>query len=125
VATIEQRKGRDGKPTWLARVRLKGHPPQSQIFHSKTDARLWAQELEADIRAGRQLPTNAARRHTLDELIEQYRMHVLPQYGRLEQAKRQSKLRWWSDRLGARFLGDITPARIAEAKYASINKVYI
>lgn len=59
---------------------------------------------------------NEARRHTLDELIEQYRVHVLPQYGRLEQAKRGAKLRWWSDRLGARFLGDITPARIAEAK---------
>src|SRR5690349_16826858 len=109
MATIEQRKGRDGKPTWLARVRLKGRPAVSQIFKNKTSARLWAQELESDIRAGRHLPAHQAHKHTFAELVDRYRNDVLPQYGSREQSKREPRLAWWSKRLGGYFLADITP----------------
>ncbi|HVT17503.1 MAG TPA: site-specific integrase [Thermoanaerobaculia bacterium] len=97
-------------------MRLKGQPPQTATFTRKTDALLWAQRVEADIRAGRHFPGNEARKRTLAELIERYRREVLPQYGRREQKQRSSKLAWWSSKLGTRLLSDLTPAAISEAK---------
>jgi len=53
MAQIEKRVGRDDKVHWRARVRLKGGAKQSETFARKTDAVLWAQQMEAAIRAGR------------------------------------------------------------------------
>jgi integrase len=115
MACIEERKGKKGS-SWRVQVRVKGHPVQTETFARKTDAVRWAQQIEADFRAGRHVPTSQARRRTLAELIAAYRQRVLPQYGAGERKRRASKLGWWDHRLGAWFLSDLTPARIAECR---------
>ena len=111
MATYRQR-----GDSWEVQVRRKGHAYQVEAFSRKTDAVKWARKIESEIDAGRRPVRNRA--HTLDELIERYRLHVLslPEYSLLERSKRESKLRWWSARLGKRLLRDIRPSDIADAK---------
>ncbi len=53
MATVTKRTAGKGEVRYLAQAGLKGHPPQSRTFERKTDASRWAQQVEADIRAGR------------------------------------------------------------------------
>jgi len=115
MAYVQERKGKRGS-SWRVQVRVKGRPVQTETFDRKTDAVRWAQQIEADLRAGRHLPVAEARRRTLSELIAAYRRSILPQYGPGERKRRASKLDWWDRRLGAWFLSDLTPARIAECR---------
>lgn len=50
MATFDQRRGKDGKLVY--RARLKGHPIQTATFPRLTDARTWAQRTEAAILEG-------------------------------------------------------------------------
>ena len=115
MAYVQERKGKRGS-SWRVQVRVKGRPVQTETFDRKTDAVRWAQQIEADLRAGRHLPVAEARRRILSELIAAYRRSILPQYGPGERKRRASKLDWWDRRLGAWFLSDLTPARIAECR---------
>ena len=77
MPSIEKREGLDGKISYRAYVRLRGHPKQSGTFKRLSDARKWAQKTEAEIRDGRYFPANAAKKHTLAEMIESTHGHVL------------------------------------------------
>jgi integrase len=116
MAQIEPRTGRGGKTSWRARVRLKGGASQSETFARKTDALLWAQQMEADIRAGRAFHGTEARRRTVSELVARYRAEVLPQYSSREQRWRNQKLAWWEGQLGHARLASITPPTISGCK---------
>lgn len=72
MANIQARKAKDGSTSFRVQVRLRGHPPISRSFERRTDARLWAQQMEASIRKGDALPTNEARKHTLGALVDRY-----------------------------------------------------
>jgi hypothetical protein len=75
----------------------------------------WAQRTEGDLRAGRHLSFNEARRRTVTELLDRYRTEVLPQYSRREQAQRLGKLGWWGRQLGALRLADLSAASISKS----------
>jgi integrase len=115
MAVIEARRGTDGRASYRAKVRLKGHPPQTATFERKTDAKRWAQQTEAAIREGRHFKTAEAKRKTLADLIDRYEREVLPHKGKATRINQGAQLRWWRDQLGAYALADITPARITEA----------
>ena len=70
MATIERRVDAEGKTHYRVKVRLRGYPHQTATFKGKTDAKIWAQKTESDIRAGRHFSAAEARRHTLAELID-------------------------------------------------------
>ncbi|MCP4664280.1 MAG: hypothetical protein GY856_53530 [bacterium] len=57
---------------------VKGHPPQSRTFATKTRAKAWARQTEAAIEEGRAGPAAEARQRTVAELIERYIRDVLP-----------------------------------------------
>ncbi|HEV3459798.1 MAG TPA: site-specific integrase [Thermoanaerobaculia bacterium] len=116
MAQIEQRVGRGGEVHWRARVRVKGGAPQCETFARKTDAVLWAQQREADIRAGRAFHGSEARRKTLADLAGRYRAEVLPQYSAREQGWRGQKLAWWETRLGHLRLAEVAPSTITASK---------
>jgi integrase len=116
MATIQQCRGRKGRVSWRALVRRKGYATQTATFERKTDASDWAQQIEAAMRAGRAVIGAEARRYTLGDLLARYREQVVPQYGPVEQRKREGRLRWWGESLGHARLADITPAAIAERK---------
>ncbi|HIG0326610.1 TPA: tyrosine-type recombinase/integrase [Legionella pneumophila] len=115
MANIEERIGKDGKPKYRVKVRLKGFPTQQATFDRKTDARRWAQQTEAAIREGRHFKTTEAKRRTLSEMIERYIKDVTPH------KPKNSKntilhLKWWQEELGQYSLADVTPALVAEKR---------
>lgn len=114
MASISKRTAQDGSVTFAVQVRLKGAPAQSATFTRLTDAKQWAASTESAIREGRHFKAIEAKRRTLKELIDRYKADVLPQK---KNAKNQKlHYNWWSDKLGAYLLCDVTPARIAEMR---------
>ena len=66
MATIQERKKKNGKVTYTATIRVKGHPPISATFDRKSDANRWIQETEPKIRQGRYFEEREAQKHTLN-----------------------------------------------------------
>ncbi len=114
MATIEKRTS-DGRTSYRAKIRLKGHSPESATFERVTDARKWAQATEAAIREGRYFQTAEAKKHTLKELIDRYVVEVLPKKPRSAKDQTQ-QLSWWSDAIGHLMLSDVTQSRIVECR---------
>ncbi|GBE29091.1 transposase from transposon Tn916 [bacterium BMS3Bbin04] len=95
-------------------MRIQGHPTQYATFDRLTDAKQWANQNDADLKAGRHLPTVESKRHTLADLIERYENTVL--LHKKDPRNQQRQLKWWRERYGKRLLSDITPALITEAR---------
>jgi integrase len=112
MATINKHVALDGSITHRVRIRLKGHPLQTASFPRLTDARRWAQQMEAAIREGRFFRTRESQRHTLAELIDRYTADVLPSKRDTRNPTRH--LAWWRAHLGARLLADLSPPLLAE-----------
>jgi integrase len=110
MATISKRINADGSTSYKVQIRLKGYPPESASFERLTDAKQWAQRLEADMRAGRHFGT--ARRHTFSELANEYMPH----------AKDKMRLNYWISVFGQNLLSEITPARISIERDRLLNE---
>ena len=115
MAVIEKRKTKDGETHYRVKIRLKGHPPQTETHHRLGDAKRWAQETEAAIREGRHFKNSEAKKHTLGQLIDRYIRDVLPKKEK-SQKKQTAQLLWWKEQIGSYLLADVTPALIAEKR---------
>lgn len=113
MASIEKRKTKDGKLIFRVKVRLKGFPEQSASFERLTDAKRWAQQVEAAIREGRHFKTSEAKKRTLNEAINRYLQYVMPAKPKSERCQ-TGQISWWKDNLGQYSLADTTPALIAQ-----------
>ena len=114
MASLEERKSKDGKITYRVKIRLKGYPTQTATFERKTDAKKWVQQTESAIREGRHFRTVEAKRHTLSQLIDKYIADVLP---RLKSAKQRIRhLEWWKKEIGEYTLADVKPPLIVECR---------
>jgi integrase len=125
MATIEERRHPDGKVSYRARIRLPGRPQVSETFARKTDARLWAQRREAELRQSRSIPV----RRTVAQAIEHYLKHELHLLADSERPNRVRQLDWWRERLGGRVLTELGPAEVREClralsnrKFATVNR---
>ena len=74
MATIEKR----GKFQWRAKVRRKGHPPQSGTFDTKGAAYAWARQVETEMDTGVFVSRLEAERTTLREALDRYEREVTP-----------------------------------------------
>ena len=115
MATIQERKRKDGNITYRAQIRLKGYPIQTATFRRKTDAKKWAAQTESAIQEGRHFKTTESKRHTLKDLVDRYIKDVLPNKPK-SKYKQTNQLNWWKDQIGIYNLFDITPALIAECR---------
>jgi len=122
VATIDERKSKNGKITYRARVRLKGYPLQTATFDRKTDARKWIAATESAIREGRHFKTSESKKHTLGEAIERYKREVLPRKPK-SAVKQAQQLDWWKDQIGAYILADCTTSVISEYRSKLSNEL--
>jgi integrase len=95
---------------------MRGHPPVSASFKSRTDARKWAQDTESAIRNGRYFPTHEAKRHTLAELIDRYLGLTKEKREPAYYERKKALLGCWRDALGDYSLAQLTPALIAEQR---------
>ena len=113
MATIEKRTSLDGTTSYRAKVRLKGYPAQNATFSRLTDAKKWVQDTESAIREGRHFKTNAAKKHTVKELINRYFEEILSR--KIKGVSDQTtQLNWWKDKIGSFLLSDINTALIIE-----------
>lgn len=117
MATIRRRIGKDGKAHYQAQVRVKGNLPQSATFRRRTDAKNWAQTVEATLRSGKYLPTAEERRKTVGDLVRRFAEEKLPERAKRDQPRLRRQLEWWGEQLGWETqLQRVTPAAIVEVK---------
>lgn len=121
MATIQERKNRNGKTSYRAIVRLKGVPPQTATFVRKTDARNWAHRVETEVRERRYFPKAIAGNHNLAEAITRYLEDVMPRKSRSAYTQK-GQLQWWSNELGVYSLADLTPDFIIGARDRLLKK---
>lgn len=100
MASIRERKDKDGVKTFHVQIRIRGFPPQTKTFTKKTIAKQWAEQTELEIRAGRYMPTALAQRRLARDLIQRYRTSILPQKKEKQRKDYAHHLDWWENRLG-------------------------
>lgn len=122
MATIQERKKKNGKITFTATIRIKGYPPLSATFDRKTDANRWIQENESLMKQGRYLKDYEAQKHTLNELIDRYITTELPKRNPIDHKKYKTMLEWWKQHIGKYLLSKITPAILSECKEKLITE---
>jgi len=116
MASIDERKDKNGNTTgYRVQVRIKGASPQRATFLRRTDAKLWAQQIESDIRQGKHFKTTEAKKHSLGQLIDRYMRDVLPTKRKCIQ-RQGTQLLWWKQQIGAVLLSNVTPALIGEQR---------
>jgi len=72
MAYIHKRTDSTGKVKYRVQVRLKGHPIQSATFARRTDAKIWGQKTEAELRDKKYFGSNEAKNKTLSDMIDRY-----------------------------------------------------
>lgn len=111
MATIQKRRGVNGKETYTVTIRSKGLPSQTATFDRLTDAKRWSASTESAIREGRYLHAVEAKRHSLADVIDRYL-----EDSTVKQITRDDYrpfLLWWRKEAGYLKLHDLTPARIS------------
>ena len=116
MATIRERTSSSGRKSYHVQIRVRGFPPQTHSFDTKTEAKQWAAYVETELRAGRYMPVALARRYTVAMMLEEYRERVLIPLKPQELSTQGPQLDWWIKKLGAYSLADITPAAIAKCR---------
>ncbi len=92
-------------------VKRSGFPLASRTFDHKTEAKIWARQVEAEMDRGQYLPPAESQGILVRDLIDRYRRDILP-------AKRgkhfKPALRVLEDRFGKYSVAALSPRRIAE-----------
>src|SRR5262249_48375648 len=78
MATIDVRKGPDGKVAYRARVRRKGYATHTAPFTTRAEAKKWITITEGAIFEQRHFPAKASTQRTLGDMIERYLREILP-----------------------------------------------
>lgn len=115
MAYIQKRQHPNGHITYRARIRINSMPDKSATFSTRTQAKIWAQKMEADIRQGRYFPKQEDKERTFGEFIDRYIEKELPKTPK-SLAKQTSQLLWWKKHLGSYFLCHISPSMLAELR---------
>jgi len=107
---IKEKNLQNGSKRFYAEIQLKGFPRLTATFSRKSDARLWIQKTESELRCGRNQIVTESRKFTFKDAVQRY---VKEQS--ISVVKR-GHLQWWEKELGHNFLKDIRPSVIAEKK---------
>ena len=115
MPSVQRRVSPNGKVSYRAMVRLKGHRTKTATFPKKTDAVVWAQETETRYRQSRYFPDRLIESETyaLSDLLDRYKSEVLP--GKRDK-NQPGQLEWWKLQLGDYRLKDLTPSLVARLR---------
>lgn len=116
MATIEERKRKNGKSNWRVRIRVKGSETITKTFERKTDATEWACREEAKIKEGINFPKRKLKNLTVGEIIDQFMDLKLNQYKPKMQTELKKHLAWWKEEIGKLYLSSITTATLVECR---------
>ncbi|MGH8832637.1 MAG: site-specific integrase [Polaromonas sp.] len=103
MAALEQRES----GYWQVKVRRKGWPSQSKTFRTKTEAEMWARQIESEMDRGAFVSRAAAERTTVEHLAKTFREGYAPKHYR--GAAWKHKLDRLVERLGKYSLAALTP----------------
>jgi integrase len=95
-----------------AKVRRKGWPDQSKSFATKTEAQVWARQIEAGMDRGVFIPTNTAERTIFSELVKRFILEFAPHHYRA--TSWAHKLDHLVKHLGQYSIAAITPEVVAK-----------
>jgi len=113
MAQIRERTRKNGKKSFLVRIRMRGKPEATASFNRLTDARIWAQQTETGMRDGRYIKTAESQKHTVSDLVERYIKDVLPRKVKVGRFY-AIQLGWWKRQIGDVLLSELTPVLISE-----------
>jgi hypothetical protein len=68
MAYIQKRQHSNGSITYRARIRVAGMPDKSATFATRSQAKMWAQKMEAEIRQGRYFLKQEDKERTFGEV---------------------------------------------------------
>ncbi len=115
MATIDKRQI-NGKPSYRARVRVRGYPVQTASFSRMDEARRWAQETELNLKSGKHFPQDQKlQQRTVGEAIDRYIALVLPTKEKMQRSQ-TFQLLWWKNEIGDYYLENLTPAAISAGR---------
>ena len=115
MPSVQRRVSPNGKVSYRALVRLKGHKAKTATFLKRADAVTWAQETETKVKQSKYFPDRLieSEKYTLTDLLNRYKSDVLPD----KRDKNQlGQLDWWKVQLGEYKLKDLTPSLIASLR---------
>ncbi len=112
MATIRKRVGPKGT-RYMAVVRREGHS-RTATFRTKSEARKWAEVIEATITKGKHLPNPEAKRRTVRDLLERYKRSEIPKKRDRRNPERYAN--FWIDRIGNLKLARLTRAKVVEIR---------
>ncbi len=123
MARIQARKGQK-RTTYTATIRMNGFAPFARTFDTKGEAKVWAAEIEKQMRMGRYQDLRTCENVTLAEAIDRYLNQVSTR-------KRPNSLRRDKDSARAILndfgsmisLSDVTPQRLAQYRDARMKRV--
>ncbi len=113
MSQIRERTRKNGKKSFLVRIRMRGKPEATASFNRLTDARIWAQQTETEMRDGRYIKTAESQKHTVSDLVERYIRDVLPRKVKVGRFY-AIQLGWWKRQIGDVLLSELTPVLISE-----------
>ena len=117
MATVQKRPDQNGKPSYTATIRIKGHKSQTATFRRLTDCKEWITRTEAAIKENRHFKTNQSKKHTLGEAIDRYMIDVAPiKFTAKEYSNRMPILEWWKTQIGHYRLSDLTAKEFADCR---------
>ena len=78
MPTVQRRVSSNGKISYRASVRLKGHKSKTATFLKRIDAVTWGQETETKIRQSKYFPDRLieSEKYTLSDLLDRYKSEV-------------------------------------------------
>ena len=83
-----------GSKRFYAEVQLKGFPRLTATFDRKSDAKLWIQKTESEMRCGRNQLIAESRKHVFKDAVQRYSKEQ-----KISVVKR-GHLQWWDKELG-------------------------
>jgi len=115
MATIRERRTRDGETRYEVQVRLAGTEPRVATFASLRKAQRWAQEQEVAIRERQRFGRVLSATTTTTDAIDRYLAERVSDLSPSGQRKRRTILGWWRDRIGHVPLKDLSPEHLSRA----------
>ena len=115
MGSITTRKKKNGKVSYLVRIRLKGEQPITKTFRTKSMSKDWMVSTEAAIKEGRFNFLSETTRHTVSDMIARYIEFELPKKPK-SLMKQTAQLKWWDEQIGHLLVSRVTPAILVECR---------
>ena len=113
MATIRKREGQTSKTSYQVQVRLRGESARTRTFKRLTDAKAWARDIESKMSGAstfRPRKSADAPRRPGGQVHPRGHPQEGPTTGPAQSATR---LEWWKEQIGHRYLAEIRPSDIA------------